>query len=178
MKQYATIYDWKQDGSANESSIRATKAWDSIQKLLCCGLDGPKDWDLVRPKELPSHLYPSSCCLLNSNLLSEYPNLCQKSRIIHDQGCSNQIQYLEDMNILVHSMFIALQLTLTILSAILSFKLKYCSKKENYSEQRNGINISVLNDNNTTQLETTNHRVSFFPPQPAYNEAYIADERC
>lgn len=173
------MYDWKQDGSANESSRHATKAWDSIQKLLCCGLNGPEDWDSIRPKELPSYLYPSSCCLLTPSAFSKYPNLCQRSRIMHDEGCLDQIQYLEGVNVFVHSMFIALQLTLTILSAILSFKIKYCSKNENdYSKQRNSV--SALGNNTTiTQLETTNHHGQvFYPPQPAYNEAYVADERC
>lgn len=167
MKFYATIYDWKQDGSANKTSSLATKAWDSLQKLSCCGLVGPDDWDSVRPQELPNNLYPISCCLFTPSV-EPHHNLCQPSRRLFRTGCLNQIRWLEDMNLLVHSLFVALQLTLTILSALFSFSMKYCSRQD-YSEQRN----SVTSFNNSQFGSNVS-----FPPQPAYNEAYVADERC
>lgn len=180
MKYYATQYNWKQSSGANKTSDLATKTWDSLQRLSCCGLDGPHDWDAVRPEELPDYFYPSSCCFFSSSSYSDYPKLCNSLKrtkgIDLDNpkmfrgGCLSHIRWLEDMNIFVHSLFVAVQLTLTILSAILTFNIKYCSRKK-YSEQRNSISSINIE-------QVKNHSQESFPPQAAYNEAYVADDRC
>lgn len=168
MENYSKIYDWKKDIHANASSSRATLAWDSVQRLFCCGLNGPEDWDTLRPKQVPSHFYPGSCCVFKTGANSTYPGLCKKSSpLLYKTGCLEQIKYLEDVNILVHSLFIVLLLILSVFSAILNFRIKYCSSKK-YKEQRNSVaSLASINSNQRT-----------FPPQPAFNEAYLADEQC
>lgn len=113
MQEFAKHYNWdhKQDD--------ATETWDVVQRLHCCGISGPNDWDKVRPSDIPSDKYPSSCCLSSD---PDYPfirkDLCGSKDEIFKTGCLERVQDLEAFYLLLQCIFIAFQMGLCIIGCV------------------------------------------------------------
>lgn len=162
MQDFAENYNW--DHHNNE----ATETWDVVQKLRCCGIKGPADWDKVRPHQVPSNKYPSSCCpSTNPDDPFDRIDLCTEQDGLFKTGCLEMVQKLEAMYLLAQCMFIAFQMGLCIIGCVVgNFTLRSCSNRDT-SNSNAGIR-GVL----PPPLGYQRFSGSVYVRQPPVNETY------
>lgn len=162
MEEFAKHYNW------NHHQNEATESWDVVQRLLCCGIKGPSDWDEVRPSSIPKNLYPSSCCL-SSNAEDPFgrTELCSEKDGLFKTGCLERIQNLEAFYMLAQCIFILFQMGLCIIACVVgNFTLNSCSNRNNSNS--NGGARGVLPPPQGYQRFSG----SVYVRQPAVNEMY------
>lgn len=94
MSTYAQEYQWNQE--PGQKLNKATKAWDMVQgKLLCCGLNGPKDWP-QKWKTSQKNVLPKSCCVKLSRAANIYPWMDEKCELdgAYKIGCMDRIDHI------------------------------------------------------------------------------------
>lgn len=102
------IYSWDHI-YANEESKIATKRWDSLQMLGCCGMDDPNEWI-----SLLSSKYPPSCCRFGYG----WSKACTASEI-YKIPCSKVIEGIQYYSMAVGYAFIGLLIILTLMACII-----------------------------------------------------------
>lgn len=119
MRDLAEQYTWSQDWLYGQNE--ADRAWNKLQKLFCCGLNGPDDWVKNRPSKVPSDSYPTSCCLHggHSPIFELRPSVkyCRKNEVF-GVGCMERVQQIEAFSLLFCCLYIAYQLALCILACV------------------------------------------------------------
>lgn len=82
-------YIWTTEGKVNNP---ANELWDNTQKLMCCGLEGPSDWDQYRPHEMAPDSLPSSCCI--RGIVAD--KICHRRHdVIFENGCMDQLHKIQ-----------------------------------------------------------------------------------
>lgn len=136
MQEFAKYYNWD-----HHDYNEATKTWDNVQRLQCCGISGPADWDKVRPDQIESNKYPSSCCL--SNNLDDpigRTDLCTNQDELFTTGCLERILKLEGDFFIAECMFIIFQMALCIIACVVgNLTLRDSSNRINNSNSNAGI---------------------------------------
>lgn len=105
LKGYQDLYDWDHT-STNPDQVKATTAWDSIQKdIQCCGVDDSRDWLVHRPKGHESEsILPKSCCQFENDTKGTGYCLMDKYSIWPD-GCSENLEnvftFITDLLLLI-----------------------------------------------------------------------------
>lgn len=115
MRDLASQYNWNANEFDPFDQKEPERAWNKLQKLMCCGIKGPEDWNKYRPSGVPKDEYPSSCCFTSTAFSKS--RLCHKSEVF-DTGCFERIQQIESFGVALTCLFIGYQLILCILACI------------------------------------------------------------
>lgn len=141
---------------------RATTRWDNLQKLVCCGIEGPGDWMKSRGSIPPSCCVPKPLTVLMSSLRFEFSSKCESDTVLIRTGCNERIVAIETVSIAVYFFYIALQLIL----CLMAFVLGTC--------QINATNKPVSPNTSVTPGNSQYQRFdgSVYVRQPPVNEAF------
>lgn len=111
--------DWQLEGNAKF----VTQTWNKIQASGCCGVKGPRDWDVFRPANLDPDVYPSSCCHLGQSLRTT----CRKSDVyFHQPGCDVWFRFIASLV----SVVFYLDAIIGLAYALLAWRLSIAFKKK------------------------------------------------
>ncbi|KAJ3642459.1 hypothetical protein Zmor_025247 [Zophobas morio] len=105
-------------------------AWDNAQsKLMCCGVEGPNDWQ--------GQQLPYSCCHLNEELHNELSEYClgvAKGKYLYQNGCYEQLKMkINDNTKILIGVGIGIAFV-EVAGIVLACWLAYTVKKENESK--------------------------------------------
>lgn len=135
------LYSWDHE-PATKKSEEVTKMWDDVQRIACCGVEGPNDWIDYRPSSSKyNSAYPSSCCLHSSGATK---SVCTKQDLFFTDGCSQRFSQIIAVAIMLKVIGVAFQLALS----IISYMVGSCSF-ESRAEQhmaRQAMSLSVPRD--------------------------------
>lgn len=88
------------------TNSEANISWDRMQKLECCGIKQPDDWNEHRPACFPADSYPSSCCSAKSRKFVSHENndydfsyFCRKPDA-WQVGCKKQVKDIRFISLL------------------------------------------------------------------------------
>lgn len=112
-------YDWFDKQDSNDEIKKATSLWNEVQKVgICCGVEGPKDWDSYRPKNLSDHLYPASCCLEPTTYSSNTEEKFCYDTAIWQDGCYTSYKYINSDLTIVLQALIWINLILSLMACV------------------------------------------------------------
>lgn len=175
-------YDWL--NNATDATIwNATMEWDSIQMTGCCGMSSPVDWNVFRPKEVKSFLYPRTCCP-HSARTTDRKQLCYMSTgKLFWSGCIDKILETESMLEKAARLDVIVQYILAILAIVVGIDiLKYKNRQVTGGEVfiDRTTNMIIIQTGSTRRYYnlsgTRDQRYEALdPPPPKYEEACCSD---
>lgn len=142
LTSYMSIYDWYEIPLNNKTeSLKATLVWDELQTNGCCGLGGHRDWDSMRPFDLPPQYFPRSCCKYADKLHQGRGPFCSSSRGLYAIGCIEQAEQYWHNSKLYYMIYITCQIMLACISWNLGAEIK-TNKPNEMKENRIEIQLS------------------------------------
>lgn len=163
LKEAMPRYNWRTSG---DTSNPANKLWDKTQRLMCCGLDGPSDWDIYRPTMTSFNSLPSSCCIKLTK------GICDKNNdIIFQTGCMDTMKELQSLDLIVYVFLIGLLMFLSLMSCtIANFNLDRFNKEagERPTQQTSTATVSRGSGNhNYSRFHNQDHKHEPTPNEPS-----------
>lgn len=172
LKKLEAQYDWTQDWPTESTP---NKIIDFIQTQgQCCGIDGPTDWDQLKPKNQAKYSYPDSCCGPIYEYQSVMPGDNSKLRkltcnrdYIFKHDCRDRIKNIMNFRY-------GLQLSVGVLLVILASASLFVGCLQC---QRGSVQSTQLVTVTTTRQPTINSEPARFHyndtrAQPIYQEPY------